>query len=97
MADNAILSVVSSLRWQLPVKTPSDEAQQDRMECCTNDASARLVRDTALEAPRVARYSLNQGGDQSDPEAAPNSSFSITSSDAEGRAAVERAKDLIER
>lgn len=67
---------VTGLRWYLPLaRTPQDKNVENQADAGVINANGALIRDTALQVDKVPRRFLVDGGDQADPEAAPDQSF----------------------
>ena len=84
---DSLLNAVGALRWQLPVRTPSDQNVDDQRECEAIDSAWSLVDDMPLEFQRRGAYDLPNGGDG---EGTP--AYSLSAGEVEGRAAVAAAR-----
>ncbi|KAI1691476.1 hypothetical protein DdX_21857 [Ditylenchus destructor] len=84
---DSLLTAVSALRWQLPVRTPSDQKVDDQRESEAIDSAWSLVDDMPLEFPRRGAYDLPNGGEG---ESTP--AYSLSAGEVEGRAAVAAAR-----
>lgn len=84
---DSILNAAGALRWQLPVRTPSDQNVDDQRESEAIDSAWSLVDDMPLEFQRRGAYDLPNGGDG---EGTP--AYSLSAGEVEGRAAVAAAR-----
>ena len=84
---DSLLTAVGALRWQLPVRTPSDQKVDDQRESEAIDSAWSLIDDMPLEFQRRGAYDLPNG---SDGEATP--AYSLSAGEVEGRAAVAAAR-----
>lgn len=66
---------VTGLRWYLPVRSPQDRNVENQADAGVTNANWSLMRDTALQVDKIAHRYVVEGGDGSDPEAAPNHAF----------------------
>ena len=89
MADS-LLGAVGALRWQLPVRTPSDQNVDDQRECEAIDAADSIHRANPLEHPGHGSHGLPNGGEVGSKGAV--RAFSPIVGEVEGRAAVAAAQ-----
>lgn len=83
---DSMLGPVAAARWFLPLRTPGDQATEDRVESGVIEASLTLAA-APIQTQRFSPLSLNEPADLGDDifrQAGPELQFG----DAEGRAAV---------
>ena len=83
----SLLGAVSALRWQLPVRTPSDQKVDEQRECEAIDSAWSLADDMPLEFQRRGAYDLPNG-----PDGDGTPAYSLSACEVEGRAAVAAAR-----
>lgn len=68
MIDQAT-GMLTALRWELPVHTPSDEGTQDRMECLTIATMLETAGRNAPDIERISHLVQLSSGEIADPDA----------------------------